>query len=132
MAHMFFDECHVAITDTSYRQRLCELWKLRYIDCPFTGLTATLMVDLEWKLREQLLIETAVSFRRSMARRTIRYRVIDSRQESPSDIGIRVIQQLPAFTDRTTQRGVIYVRSYATGEVVSSALKCRFYKAHAD
>ena len=67
MAHMFFDECHVAITDTSYQQRLRELWKLRYIDCPFTGLTATLMVDLEWKLREQLLIETAVSFWRSTA-----------------------------------------------------------------
>jgi hypothetical protein len=27
---------------------------------------------------------------------------------------------------------VIYVRSYATGETVSGALKCPFYKARAD
>lgn len=44
LAHVFFDECHVAFTDTSYREQLRELWKLRYLDCAFTGLTATLIV----------------------------------------------------------------------------------------
>jgi hypothetical protein len=78
------------------------------------------------------LNEKAVSFRRSTVQQTIRYRVINSRQESLSDIGIRFVQQLPAFTDCTTQRRVIYIYSYITGEVVSSALKCRFYKAYAD
>lgn len=31
LVHIFFDECHVAVTDTSYRQRLQELWQLRYL-----------------------------------------------------------------------------------------------------
>jgi superfamily II DNA helicase RecQ len=30
------------------------------------------------------------------------------------------------------KRGVVYVQSYATGDVVSRALKCRFYKAKAE
>jgi hypothetical protein len=76
------------------------------------------------------LIEKAVSFRCSTARQTIQYRVINSRQESPSDIGVRFVQQLPVFTDYTIQHGVIYVYSYTIGEVVSSVLKCRFYKAY--
>ena len=83
LAHVFFDECHVAFTDTSYWERLRELWRLRYLDCPFTGLTATLMVDLEEVLRERLCIDNAVIFRRSTARRTIRYQVIDSKEEAP-------------------------------------------------
>ena len=28
LAHVFFDECHVAVTDTSYREKLRELWQL--------------------------------------------------------------------------------------------------------
>jgi superfamily II DNA helicase RecQ len=71
LAHVFFDECHVAFTDTSYRERLRELWRLRYLDCPFTALTATLMVELEEVLRERLCIDNAQIFRRSTARRTI-------------------------------------------------------------
>jgi superfamily II DNA helicase RecQ len=47
LAHVFFDECYVAFTDTLYWERLRELWKIRHLDCPFTGLTATLMVELE-------------------------------------------------------------------------------------
>jgi hypothetical protein len=35
LASVFFDECHVTFTDTSYRARLRELWLLRYLDCPF-------------------------------------------------------------------------------------------------
>ena len=59
LAHVFFDEVHVAFTDTSYRERLRELWTLRYLDCLFTGLTATLIVDLEDVLKEQLCIDNA-------------------------------------------------------------------------
>jgi len=94
LAHVFFDECHVAFTDTSYRERLRELWKLRYLDCPFTGLTATLMVQLEDVLREQLCIENAHIFRRNTSRRTIRYRVMDSKDEPPSVVATRFVRQL--------------------------------------
>ncbi|KFZ17020.1 hypothetical protein V502_04795 [Pseudogymnoascus sp. VKM F-4520 (FW-2644)] len=85
LAYVFFDECHVAYTDTSYRERLQELWTLRYLNCPFTGLTATLMIELEDVLKERLCIKNAKVFRRNTARKTIRYQVRDS----PSDIAIK-------------------------------------------
>jgi superfamily II DNA helicase RecQ len=131
LAYVFFDECHVAFIDTSYRARLRELWKLRRLEnCPFTCLTATLMVDLEWTLREQLLIENAILFRRSTARPTIQYTVHDSGDEPPSEVGIRVIQQLIKLP--VGKRGVVYVKSYTTGEMISKELMCPFYKASAD
>src|SRR5450432_3128066 len=127
---MFFDECHVAFTDTSYRKRLRELWTLRYLECPFTGLTATLMVELEGVLCERLSIPNVVVFRRSTAHRTIRYQVIDSGNEAPLVVGTRFVQGLAPLKDK--QRGVVYVRSYKTGRIISEALQCTFYKAKAE
>ena len=129
LAHMFFDECHVAFTDTSYRERLRELWTLRYLDCPFTGLTATLIIDLEDVLKERLCIDNANIFRRSTARKTIRYQVKDSKDQVPLEVAIKYTQQSRL---RQGQRGVIYVRSYETGGVVSQALECPFYRARAE
>ena len=59
LAHVFFNECHVAVTDTSYRAKLRELWQLRYLDCRFTCLTATLLTTLEPVFRANLLLEHA-------------------------------------------------------------------------
>lgn len=92
LAHVFFDECHVAFTDTSYRERLRQLWTLRYLDCPFTALTATLLVKLESVLKERLAIPNAKIFWRSSARQTIRYQVMDSANEVPSTIAVQFIQ----------------------------------------
>jgi superfamily II DNA helicase RecQ len=129
LAHMFFDECHVAFTDTSYRERLRELWLLRYLDCPFTGLTATLMGALEDVLRDRLRIPNAIIFRRSTARRTIQYQVTDSGSKLPSEVAMQFIQQLQLPMGK---RGVIYVRTYATGQIISEALGCPFYMAKAE
>lgn len=129
LACVFFDECHVAFTDTSYRARLRELWLLRYLDCPFICLTATLMVQLEDLLRDQLLIPNAQLFRRVTSRRSIRYRVHDSKDEPASNVGVQLIQGLGLPIGK---RGVIYVRSYNTGNKISEALQCPFYKARAD
>jgi superfamily II DNA helicase RecQ len=120
----------VAFTDRSYRARLQELWKLRYLNCPFTVLTATLIVQLEGKLRDQLLIPDAVLFRRSTVRPTIQYQVVDSGKEMPSKARIEVVRKLGPFPKG--KRGVVYVRSYTTGEMVSQELDCPFYKATAD
>jgi superfamily II DNA helicase RecQ len=129
LAHVFFDECHVAFTDTSYRERLRELWTLRYLNCPFTGLTATLMVALEEVLRERLCIGNAVVFRRRTARPTIRYQVIDSGPEEPASVrATRLVQGIQLLPGK---RGVVYVRSYATGKALGEALQCPFYKAQA-
>lgn len=129
LAHVFFDEVHVAYTDTSYRTRLRELWTLRYLNGPFTGLTATLMVQLEDVLKERLCIENALIFRRSTARRTIRYRVKDTDKEAPSEVAIKYVQKMELSRG---QRGVIYVRSYETGGVIKTALECPLYHARVE
>lgn len=61
----FFNEVHVAFIDTLYRERLRELWTLRYLDCPFIGLTATLIIGLADILKERLCIDNATIFRRN-------------------------------------------------------------------
>jgi superfamily II DNA helicase RecQ len=87
------------------------------------------MVELEDVLRERLSIDYAVVFCRSTARRTIRYRVKDSGDEAPSVVATEFVQQLQLPKGK---RGVIYVHSYATGNVTSTAIQCLFYKARVD
>ena len=128
LAHIFLDECHVAITDTSYRKRLRQLHQLRHCHCPFTCLTATLLVPLEPVLRANLLLHDATLFRRSTMRPTIQYDVL-AIESAPSEFAVTFVQTLPLPPSR---RGIIYVRSYTTGDVISSKLRCLFYKAHAD
>jgi len=89
-----------------------------------------LMVQLEEVLKERLCIPKAVVFRRSTARRTIRYRVMDSRYKAVTKEVVECIKQLPALPQG--KKGVVYVRSYAVGEKISEALQCPFYKARAE
>lgn len=128
-ACVFFDECHVGFTDTWYRARLRELWLLRYLDCPFICLTATLMVELEQLLREQLLIPKAQLFGRPTARRSMQYTVHDGKDEPPWEVGVKVMQGLRL---RPGKRGVVYVRSYGTGDKIGGDLQWPFSKARAD
>ena len=127
LAHVFFDECHVAVTDTSYRAKLRELWQLRYLGCRFTCLTATLLPVLEPVLRANLLLEYAQLYRQSTRRPTIRYRVIECPQDA-WDVAEPLIRGLPLPPG---SRGVIYVRSYTQGESVAEEMDCPFYKATA-
>ena len=128
LAHLFLDECHVAITDTSYRERLRKLWELRYLDCPITCLTATLMVQFEEKLRSQLMLPTTQIFRWSTVRPKIKYKVIDSKNVAPWKLAIELVQKTALPEGK---RGVIYVRTYKVGEQVSGELGCAFYEARA-
>ena len=109
LAHVFFDECHVAVTDTSYRANLRELWQLRYLKCRFTCLTATLLTVLEPILRANLLLKGALIYRQSTMRPTIRYRVVDCQGKGIWKVAEPLIQELPLPPG---SRGVIYVRSY--------------------
>ena len=87
------------------------------------------MGALEDVLRDRLRIPNAIIFRRSTARRTIQYQVTDSGSKLPSEVAIQFIQQLQLPMGK---RGVIYVRTYATGQIISEALGCPFYMAKAE
>jgi superfamily II DNA helicase RecQ len=96
---------------------------------PIYSVDSNIMVELEHVLQERLCIDNAEVFRRSTARRTIRYQVRDTKDEPPSAVATKYVQQLQLPKEK---RGVVYVRSYATGGVISTALKCPFYRARAD
>jgi len=128
LAHVFFDECHVAVTDTSYREKLQWLWQLRYLECRFTCLTATLLITLEPVLRANLLLQHAQIYRQSTMRRMIRYQVVDCHRQGLWEAAKPLIRGLPLPLG---SRGVIYVRSYAQGESVAEEMGCPFYKATA-
>jgi superfamily II DNA helicase RecQ len=127
LAHVFFDECYVAVTDTSYREKLRRLWQLRYLSCRLTCLTATLLTVLEPVLRANLLLEHAQLYRQSTMRPTIRYSVLECRQDL-WDIAKPLISGLPLPPG---SRGVVYVRSYAQGEDIAEEMDWPFYKATA-
>ena len=58
--------------------------------------------------------------------RTTCYSVQDSGDEAPSLAGLKIFHHLVLPPGK---RGVIYVCTYATGEIVSELLKCLFLKA---
>ena len=128
LAHVFFDECHVAVTDTSYRAKLRELWQLQHLGCRLTCLTATLLITLEPVLRANLLLENTLLYRQSTMRPTIRYRVVDCRQQDVWEVAEPLIRGLPL---PPASRGIIYARSYMQGESVAEEMGCPFYKATA-
>jgi superfamily II DNA helicase RecQ len=77
LAHVFFNKYHIIVTDTSYRAKLRELWQLRYLNCQFTCLIATLLILLKPVLRTNLLLTYTLIYRQLTIRPTIRYRVIN-------------------------------------------------------
>ena len=128
LAYIFLDKCHITITDTLYRKRLRQLYQLRHCHCPFTCLTATLLVLLEPVLRANLLLHDTTLFRQSIIRPIIQYDVL-AIESTPSEFAVTFVQTLPLPPSR---RGIIYVRSYITGNMISSKLRCLFYKAYTD
>ena len=88
------------------------------------------MVRLEGKFRQQLLLLDALLFRCSTVRLQIQYQVINSQDRTPSTVRLEIVRQIGPLP--SGKRGVIYVRTYSTGNVVQDKLQCPFYKAHLD
>jgi superfamily II DNA helicase RecQ len=63
LERVFFDECHTAIMDVSYRERLGLLTGLHRFGCPLVMLTATLPVSMEDWFRERMLAQEATIIR---------------------------------------------------------------------
>ena len=138
LKHVFFDEAHCAYTETSFRERLTKLWRLRYLDAPITFLTATLPKALEGTLFNRMLLSKlhTVVYRQPTWRKTIQYEVVDGKGASTTGIVAGMVQKLSAgFV--TGQRGVVYVRSYEAGrrlqeKLHTAGIDVPFYKAVAD
>lgn len=76
LKHVFFDEAHCAYTETTFRERLTKLWRLRYLKAPTTFHTATLPKALEGTLFNRVLLSKlhTVIYRQPTWRKTIRMR----------------------------------------------------------
>ena len=131
LRHVFFDECHVTLTDTAYRQRLHHLWLIRNLAAPLTCVTATLPPVLEFKLCDLLLLPVGTLLRFPTPRNTITYAVCDT-----AGAGLLDATAACAIAEQCNwtagQRGIIYVRGYAAGNALAELLDCPFYNAAAD
>jgi hypothetical protein len=78
------------------------------------------MVRLEKKFRQQLLLPDALLFRYSTVRPQIQYHVIDSQDQPPCIVGLEIVRQIGLLLNG--KRGVIYVRTYSTGDFVRDKL----------
>jgi hypothetical protein len=99
------------------------------MDCSFTYLTVILIVQLEDILQEKLLIPETRLFRQFTIYYTIHYSIQDSGNEVLLVFGLKVIQGLVLPAGK---RGVIYIRNYIIGEIISRILQYPFYKIRAD
>ncbi|EXL40286.1 hypothetical protein FOCG_17174 [Fusarium oxysporum f. sp. radicis-lycopersici 26381] len=128
LERVFFDECHTAIMDVSYRERLGLLTGLHRFGCPLVMLTATLPVLMEDWFRERMLAQDATIIRAPTMRVNIRYRV---KQVRPGKAAIEdgVVAAMKAVEGRmgTAQRGVIYCRSIKQCEAIAATVGCKAY-----
>ncbi|PCD25885.1 hypothetical protein AU210_012319 [Fusarium oxysporum f. sp. radicis-cucumerinum] len=128
LERVFFDECHTAIMDVSYRERLGLLTGLHRFGCPLVMLTATLPVLMEDWFRERMLAQDATIIRAPTMRVNIRYRV---KQVKPGKTAIEdgVVAAMKAIEGRmgTAQRGVIYCRSIKQCEAIAATVGCKAY-----
>jgi hypothetical protein len=129
LAYIFFNEYYIIYTDISYRERLRILWILRYLDYPFTVLIAILMIPLEVVLKERLYIDNIYIFRRNTVYKMIWYRVYNSKNKALSEVAVR---QIGTTMLGAGQYGVIYMRSYTTGEIISKKIGYLFYHMQAE
>ncbi|KAG8664052.1 uncharacterized protein FPOAC1_014119 [Fusarium poae] len=128
LERVFFDECHTAIMDVSYRERLGLLTGLHRFGCPLVMLTATLPVSMEDWFRERMLAQDATIIRAPTMRVNIRYRV---KQVRPGKTAIEdgVVAAMKAIEERmeTAQRGVVYCRSIKQCEAIAAMVGCKAY-----
>ncbi|KAH6982546.1 P-loop containing nucleoside triphosphate hydrolase protein, partial [Ilyonectria destructans] len=125
---IFFDECHVVVTDVGYRERLGSLTALHRFGCPVVMLTATLPIAMESWFRERMLAREATIIRAPTRRVNIRYRV-DTVRPGKKALEGGVLAAMARAEERmeATQRGVIYCRSIAQCEALAARIGCGAY-----
>jgi superfamily II DNA/RNA helicase len=132
LARIVVDECHLAVTWSSFRPRMRDLVGLRRVAVPLVLLTASLPPSMEGQLSIAFSSDF-VTVRASTVRPEVAYRVVlardgDGEQYHHHDhVGLRVVQIVKQLADRyldasETARGIVYCRTRRETEVLCERL----------
>ncbi len=125
LGRIFIDEAHVAITETTFRQKLVYLNTAARYRRPVVLLTATLPVRFEKWFRRALLAEDAVTIRDQASKLNCRYEV-EVVKLGTGAIDDRVMQLVSenSATMVSGERGVVYCRSIDQCKALAEAIGC--------
>lgn len=129
LRRIFFDECHTAVMDVGFRERLGLLVGLHRYGCPLVMLTATLPVPLESWFRRQMLAGDAVLLRAPIAKLNIRYQVRKVSSTGKCAVEDGVLQAMGEIEARMgpEHKGVVYCRSIRECEAMAERAGCGYY-----
>ncbi|OAA73184.1 recQ family helicase [Cordyceps fumosorosea ARSEF 2679] len=125
LGRIFIDEAHVAITETTFRQKLVQLNTAARYRRPVVLLTATLPVRFEKWFHRALLAGDAVTIRDEALKLNCRYEV-EMVKPGTATVDDRVVQLVSGISSTMVsgQRGVVYCRSIDQCKAVAEAIGC--------
>jgi superfamily II DNA helicase RecQ len=133
LRRIFVDECHTAITDIEYRERLKALGGVRRYRCPVVMLTATLPVRLERWFRALMVAAEADLLRARTHKPNIRYhvRTVGRGRGAVDGEATRLAESVGGGMSGD-QKGVVYCRSKPKSEALAAAIGCACYHSGLD
>jgi superfamily II DNA helicase RecQ len=129
---MVFDESHLILTASGYREKMEKVKLFRKLGCQLVFLTATLPVCMVKWFTERLLLLKPVVIRGLSVRKDIQY---DMKQramgtEKMMEVAVETIKEaleLEWFAGQTEDRAIVYCRTKRQVEEVGAGLGCPVY-----
>lgn len=127
---VFLDECHVSVTDRSYRPALRALHSLRTLSVPMILLTATLPPSMEGDLAKALSISDWHMRRYSTDRRLTAHSLVQPGKSTTIQTAVIALarEEMAEFLPGQ-HKGVIYVGRKDLGHQLAEGLGCHMYSA---
>ena len=127
-----FDESHLILTASNYRERMERVKQLRNLSCQLVFLTGTLPVCMVDAFTEKLLLSRAVVIRGVSVRKDIRYTVKQCEGEGGDmvDVAVQTIKAMlraAPFAEEPEARAIAYTRTKAQADEVARRLVCPVY-----
>lgn len=128
LRRVFLDECHLAFTANSWRERLVYMKNVRHLQVPTIFLTATLPPTLEYDFEESLALQYARYIRACTARVSTRYYVNECKRGALQETVSGACRRRMAHF-RQGEKGVVYCRSREETEDLAKEIGCGFVHA---
>lgn len=127
---MVFDESHLILTASSYREKMEEVKQFRNLGCQFVFLTATLPKSMVKRFSERLLLSKPVVIRGLTVRKDIQYEVRRSPRGDIIGVAVEAIKiglEAEWFASERAARGIVYCRTRDQADVIGRELGCPVY-----
>jgi len=125
-----FDESHLILTASSYREKMEQVKQFRSLGCQFIFLTATLPICMVKPFSERLLLSKAVVVRGLSVRKDIQYTVMRSPRGDVVGAAVELIKaglELDWFASEKAARAIVYCVTRGQADTIGRELGCPVY-----